>query len=219
MIGTPNMDSRHYLIRHGQTDWSLSGQHTGRTDIPLTEQGEQDARDLAKRLRAVRISHVFTSPRQRARRTCELAGLDAVAELEPDLAEWDYGDYEGQRSVDIRKGRPDWNLFRDGCPRGESPVQVSERADRVIARLRAVEGNTAIFSHGHFGRVLAARWIGLPVNQAQHFLLSTASLSILGHEHNLAEESAIVLWNAVSNENCDGGPSPVLKFAAMKGSQ
>ena len=203
MSGTPTMNSRLYLIRHGQTDWSLSGQHTGRTDIPLTEQGEQDARDLAEPLRAVRFCRVFTSPLQRARRTCELVGLDAVAALEPDLAEWDYGDYEGQRSVDIRKGRPDWNLFRDGCPRGESPVQVSERADRVIARLRAVDGNTAIFSHGHFGRVLAARWIGLPVKHAQPFLLSTASLSILGYEHNLADEPAIVLWNAVSNENFD----------------
>ena len=208
MIATPDMLPRLYLVRHGETAWSLSGQHTGRTDVPLTEQGEQDARDLAKRLRAVRFSRVFTSPRQRARRTCELVGLDAVAALEPDLAEWDYGDYEGQRSVDIRKERPDWILFRDGCPHGESPVQVSERADRVIARLRALEGNTAIFSHGHFGRVLAARWIGLPVSHAQHFLLSTASLSVLGHEHNLAGESAIVLWNAVSNEIFDGVPLP-----------
>ncbi len=191
---------RIFLIRHGETEWSLSGQHTGRTDIPLTEQGEQDARKLAEPLRAVRFSGVFTSPRQRARRTCELVGLDAVAEIEPDLAEWDYGDYEGQRTVDIRKGRPDWNLFRDGCPRGESPAQVFDRADRLIARLRAMEGNIAAFSHGHFGRVVAARWIGLSVRQAQHFLLSTASLSILGHEHNLAEEPAIVLWNAVSNE-------------------
>ena len=200
------MLARLYLSRHGETAWSLSGQHTGRTDVPLTDKGEQDARDLAERLRAARFSRVFTSPRQRARRTCELVGLDAVAEIEPDLAEWDYGDYEGQRSAEIRKGRPDWNLFRDGCPRGESPAQISERADRVIARLRALEGNIAIFSHGHFGRVLAARWIGLPVGQAQHFLLSTASLSILGYEHNLAEESAIVLWNAVSNQMCDGVP-------------
>lgn len=219
MIGTPNMDSRLYLIRHGETAWSLSGQHTGRTDIPLTEQGEQDARELGEWLRAVRFSRVFTSPRQRARRTCELIGLDAVVEIEPDLAEWDYGDYEGQHSVDIRKGRLDWNLFQDGCPRGESPVQVSERADRVIARLRALEGNIAIFSHGHFGRVLAARWIGLPVGQAQHFLLNTASLSILGYEHNLASESAIVLWNAVSNEICDSVPSSTLKFAARKGAR
>ena len=163
MIGTPNMDSRLYLIRHGETAWSPTGQHTGRTDILLTEQGEQDAGELAERLQAVRFSRVFTSPRQRARRTCELVRMDAVAEIEPDLAEWDYGDYEGQRSVEIRKARPVWNLFRDGCPGGESPAQVSERADRVIARLRAREGNIAIFSHGHFGRVLAARW--MPVSR------------------------------------------------------
>jgi len=213
------MLARLYLMRHGETAWSLSSQHTGRTDVPLTDKGEQDARVLAEQLCGVTFSRVFTSPRQRARRTCELVGLDAVAEIEPDLAEWDYGDYEGQRSVDIRTGRPDWNLFQDGCPRGESPVEVSERADRVIARLRALEGNVAIFSHGHFGRVLAARWIGSPVSQAQHFLLSTASLSVLGYEHNLAEESVIVLWNAVSNEIDDLVPSPTLKFAAMKGAR
>ena len=200
MIGMPRMLSRLYLVRHGETAWSLSGQHTGRTDIPLNEKGEQDARKLAERLRAVRFSRVFTSPLQRARRTCELAGLNEIAEVEPDLAEWDYGDYEGQSPVEIRKARPDWNVFRDGCPRGESPAQVSERADRLITRLRTLEGNIAIFSHGHFGRVLAARWIGLRVRQAQRFLLSTASLSILGYEHNLAEESAIVLWNSVPNE-------------------
>jgi len=195
----PSVLSRLYLIRHGETAWSLSGQHTGLTDIPLTEQGERDARKLAERLGAVKFSCVFTSSLQRARRTAELAGLRDIAEIEPDLPEWGYGDYEGQRPVDIRKARPDWNVFRDGCPRGESPTQVSERADRLIARLRTLEGNIALFSHGHFGRVLAARWIGLPVNQAQHFLLSTASLSILGYEHNLATESAIILWNAVSS--------------------
>jgi len=194
------MVPRLYLVRHGETAWSLSGQHTGRTDIPLTEQGENDARKLAGRLRAVKFSRVFTSPLQRARRTCELAGLNEVAEIEPDLTEWNYGEYEGQRPGDIRKERPDWNVFQDGCPRGESTAQVSERADRLIAWLRMLKGNIAIFSHGHFGRVLAARWIGLPVGQAQHFLLSTASLSILGYEHNLAEEPAIVLWNAVSNQ-------------------
>jgi broad specificity phosphatase PhoE len=194
----PSLLSRLYLMRHGETAWSLSGQHTGRTDIPLTEQGEQDARGLAERLHAVEFSHVFTSPLQRARRTCELAGLGKVAEIEPDLVEWDYGDYEGQRPVDIRKARPDWNVFRDGCPGGESPSQVSERSDRLIARLRALEGNIAIFSHGHFGRVLAARWIGLQIRQAQHFLLGTASVSILGYEHNLAEAPAIVLWNGAS---------------------
>jgi probable phosphoglycerate mutase len=191
---------RIYLLRHGETEWSLSGQHTGRTDLPLTEQGEQDARKLGERLSAARFNRVFTSPRQRARRTCELVGFAPVAEIEPDLAEWDYGDYEGQRSVDILQRRPDWNLFRDGCPCGESPAQVSERADRFIARLRALEGNVALFSHGHFGRALAARWIGSPVSQAQHLLLSTASISILGYEHNHADEPVIALWNAGSSE-------------------
>jgi broad specificity phosphatase PhoE len=196
----PSLLSRLYLMRHGETAWSLSGQHTGRTDIPLTEQGEQDARKLADRLSAVKFSRVFTSPLQRARRTCELAGLGGVAEIEPDLVEWDYGDYEGQRPADIRKSRPDWNVFRDGCPGGESPTQVSERADGLIARFRTMEGNIATFSHGHFGRVLAARWIGLQIRQAQHLLLGTASVSILGYEHNRAESPAIVLWNAVSKE-------------------
>jgi len=196
--GWPSMLSQLCLVRHGETAWSLSGQHTGRTDIPLTEKGEQDARKLAERLSTVKFSHVFTSPLQRARRTCVLAGLGEVAEIEPDLVEWDYGDYEGQRPADIRAARPGWNVFRDGCPGGESPAQVSERADRLIARLRTLEGNIAIFSHGHFGRVLAARWIGLEIRQAQNLLLSTASVSILGYEHNLAEVPAIVLWNAVS---------------------
>jgi broad specificity phosphatase PhoE len=185
-----------FLIRHGETEWSLSGRHTGRTDIPLTEQGELDARKLGERLRDLTFSQVFTSPRQRARRTCELAGVGPVAKIDPDLAEWDYGDYEGQHSVDIRKGRPDWNLFRDGCPRGETPAQISDRADRLIARLRALDGNIALFSHGHFGCVLAVRWIGLPVIEGQHFLLGTASLSILGCEPNHPEVPAIELWNS-----------------------
>jgi broad specificity phosphatase PhoE len=191
---------RIYLVRHGETAWSLSGQHTGRTDLPLTGHGEQDARKLTERLHAVNFSRVFSSPLLRARRTSELAGLGEVAEIESDAVEWDYGDYEGQRPADIRKERPNWSIFRDGCPRGELPAQVSNRADRLIARLRTLEGNIAIFSHGQFGRVLGARWIGLPIRQAQHFLLSTASLSILGYGHSLAEEPAIVLWNAVSND-------------------
>lgn len=200
VTGKQSTLARIYLVRHGQTAWSISGQHTGRTDIPLTEQGELDTRQLAERLRAVRFSRVFTSPLQRARQTYELAGLKEIAEIEPDLTEWDYGDYEGLRPAEIRKAQPDWNVFRDGCPRGESPTQISERTDRLIARLRALEGNIAIFSHGHFGRVLAARWIGLSVRQAQAFLLNTASLSILGYEHNVPEVPAIVLWNAVSND-------------------
>jgi probable phosphoglycerate mutase len=193
-----NMLPRIYLIRHGETEWSLSGQHTGRTDIPLTAPGEDGARELGQRLRDIQFARVLTSPRQRARRTCELAGLGSAAEIEPDLAEWDYGDYEGQRSANILQARPDWNLFRDGCPRGETPAQISDRADRLIARLRVLEGNVALFSHGHFGRVLAARWIGLPVSEAQRFLLDTASLSILGYEPNHVESPVIALWNAGS---------------------
>ncbi|MFN0192983.1 MAG: histidine phosphatase family protein [Aestuariivirga sp.] len=188
-----------YLVRHGETAWSLSGQHTGRTDIPLTERGEQDARTLAGRLHGVSFNRVFTSPLQRARRSAELAALNRPAEIDADLAEWDYGDYEGLRTDEIRERMPGWNVFRDGCPRGESPIQVSLRADRVIARLRNLEGDIAVFSHGHFGRVLAVRWIGLEIAQALHFLLGTASISILGYGHNLVEEPAIVLWNALPN--------------------
>jgi broad specificity phosphatase PhoE len=194
------MLQRLYLVRHGETAWSLSGQHTGRTDIPMTERGEQDARTLADRLHGVGFNRVFTSPLQRARRTSKLTAINCAAEIDPDLAEWDYGDYEGLRTGEIRERKPDWNIFRDGCPRGESPTQVSMRADRVIARLRNLEGDIAIFSHGHFGRVLAARWIGLGIEQALHFLLGTASLSILGYGHNLVEEPAIILWNSRPDE-------------------
>jgi broad specificity phosphatase PhoE len=192
------MPAQIFLIRHGETAWSKSGQHTSQTDLPLNEQGELEARTLVGWLREIKFSRVLTSPRQRARRTCELAGLDSAAEIEPDLAEWDYGDYEGLRTSEILKSQPDWNLFRDGCPHGEMPGEISKRADRLIARLLALEGNIALFSHGHFGRVLAARWIGLPVNEAQRFLLSTASLSILGYEHNSVAEPVIALWNAVA---------------------
>ena len=190
---------RLHFIRHGETAWSLSGQHTGRTDIALNEQGEQDARMLAVPLAAINFSQVFSSPLRRARQTCELAGLGEGVQIEPDQSEWDYGDYEGQRPIDIREKRPDWNVFRDGCPGGESPSQISDRADQLIARLRVLDGNIAVFSHGHFGRVLAARWIALRVEHAQSFLLSTASLSILGYEHNSAAEPAIVLWNKIED--------------------
>ena len=200
-----------HLIRHGETEWSLSRRHTGRTDIPLTPRGEEAARKLGQLLRGISFARVLSSPLLRARRTCELARLGPMAEIEPDLAEWDYGDYEGQTSAEIHEARPGWNVFRDGCPRGETLAQISSRADHIIARLRVLEGDVAIFSHGHFGRVLGARWIGLPVEQSQHFLLSTASLSILGYEHNLVKESAIVLWNAVSNEAFDMAPPPVPK--------
>jgi probable phosphoglycerate mutase len=186
---------RIYLIRHGETEWSQSGRHTGRTDIPLSADGEDRARELATRLQDIKFSRVLTSPRQRARQTCELAGLGRMAEIEPDLAEWNYGDYEGLRSAEILRKRPEWNLFRDGCPNGESPVQVGDRADRVIARLRALEGNVALFSHGHFGRVLAARWAGLAVSAARHFLFGTAALGILDFEHHAAGSPVIALWN------------------------
>jgi broad specificity phosphatase PhoE len=185
-----------YFVRHGQTEWSLSGQHTGRTDIPLTAQGEDEARALAPWLKSVQFMRVFTSSRQRARRTCELAGLGSQAELEPDLAEWDYGEYEGKLSSDIRKDRPNWNVFQDGCPGGEMPAQISDRADRLIARLCAMEGNIALFSHGEFGPALAARWIGLQVVEGKHLLLGTASLSVLGFNVAHPDLRVIALWNA-----------------------
>lgn len=196
MSATASTLLRLYLVRHGGTEWSLSGQHTGRTDIPLTARGEDEARALGKCFRDIQFARVLTSPRQRARRTCELAGLGPAAEIQPDLAEWDYGDYEGQRTVDIRKERLGWNVFRDGCPHGEMPAQVSDRADRLIAHLGAVDGNVALFSHGQFGSVLAMRWIGLPVAEGQHFPLGPASLSILGPEPGHPEVRVITLWNA-----------------------
>ncbi len=191
------MLSKIYFIRHGETAWSLSGQHTSRTEMPLTAVGELAARGLGAKLQAVNLTKVLTSPRVRARRTCELTGLPG-AEIENDLAEWDYGDYEGLRSVEIRASRPDWNIYFDGCPNGESPAQISARADRLILRLQTMSGAVALFSHGHFGRVLAARWIGLPVAQAGHFGLHTASLNILGYEQSLQPVPAILLWNATS---------------------
>jgi broad specificity phosphatase PhoE len=183
-----------YLARHGETAWSVSGQHTGRTDILLTARGERNAEGLGQRLSGITFAKVLTSPLSRARRTCELAGFGAGAEADPDLQEWDYGRYEGRRTVDIRKERPGWYLFSDGCPGGESVEAIGARADRVVARLRSVEGNVLVFSHGHILRVLAARWLGLPAGEARLFLLSTAALSILGYEHAL-NEPAIRLWN------------------------
>jgi probable phosphoglycerate mutase len=183
-----------YLARHGETAWSLSGQHTGRTDLPLTEQGERNARALGSRLSTLTFAKVFTSPLQRAARTCELAGFKAVAEADPNLLEWDYGQYEGHRSTEIRAGRPQWDLFRDGCPGGESPEQVGARADNVIRRIRGSEGNILLFSSGHLLRVLTARWLGLEPSAARYWVLDTASLSLLGYEHNLFEP-VIRAWN------------------------
>ena len=187
-----------YFMSHGETLWSLSGQHTGRTDIPLTAHGEDQARGLARSLPRIQFAHVFTSPTQRARRTCELAGLGSAAEIEPDIAEWDYGDYDGLRSVDIRKARPDWNIFRDGCPGGETPEEISDRADRQIAKLVLLSGNVALFSHGHFGCVLAARWISVPVLNGQHFSLNPASIGILSINPSHPDVRVISLWNAAS---------------------
>ncbi len=183
-----------YLARHGETAWSISGQHTGRTDLPLTERGERNARRLGERLNGLKFAKVLTSPLQRAARTCELAGFGRLAELEPDLLEWNYGDYEGRRSAEIHAERPEWRLFRDGCPGGESLGQVAARADRVVRQIRAQKGDVLLFSSGHFLRVLAARWLGLEPAAGQLFLLSTASLSALSYEHNLSEP-AIRLWD------------------------
>lgn len=183
-----------YLARHGETIWSLSGQHTGVTDLPLTTTGEQNARSLAGRLHPVNFAEVFTSPLQRARRTSELAGFGRVAKIDPDLSEWDYGEYEGLTTAQIHAKRPGWLLFRDGCPGGETPSEIGARADRVVKRIRAISGNVLLFSSGHFLRVLAARWLGLETLAGRYFVLSTASLSILGYEHD-ATEPAIRLWN------------------------
>lgn len=184
-----------HLIRHGQTAWSLSGRHTGRTDIPLTPRGEDEARALEASLRGPGFSHVLTSPRLRARQTAALAGLGTQAAVEPDLAEWDYGDYEGLRSVEIRADRPDWNIFRDGCPNGESSAEITARADRLLAALSSLTGRVALFSHGHFGRCLAARWIGIELQAAQHLLLGTASIGILGYDPGHPENRVIAQWN------------------------
>lgn len=182
------------LVRHGETEWSASGRHTGRTDIPLSAEGERKARGLRERLEGQTFDRVFTSPLARARRTCELAGFCERAKVDPDLLEWNYGDYEGRKTSEIMAERPSWLLFRDGCPNGEQPADVGARADRVIARLRAAETPAIVFSSGHILRVLAARWLGLAPSEGRLFMLGTASVSILGYEHD-KNEPAIELWN------------------------
>lgn len=186
---------RVYFIRHGETAWSLSGQHTGRTDVPLTPAGEAEAGTLAGRLAGLTFEAVWSSPLQRARQTCVLAGLGTQMTVDPDLYEWDYGDYEGLRLAEIYDKRPDWNIFLDGCPHGETPADVAARVDRVIARARAVPGDVALCSHGHLGRALAARWLGLAVAHGGLFVLGTASVSVLGYAHDRVAEPAIVQWN------------------------
>jgi probable phosphoglycerate mutase len=184
-----------YLARHGETAWSLTGQHTGLTDLPLTERGERNARRLGERLKGLTFAKVFTSPLQRASRTCELAGFGPAAEVDPNLVEWDYGQYEGRRTSEIRAERPDWQLFRDGCPGGESPKQVAARADQVVGRVRAIQGDVLIFTSGHFLRVLAVRWLGLESSQnSRYFMLNTASLCAFGYEHDFSRP-VIRLWN------------------------
>ena len=192
----PRTPPQLYLIRHGATAWTETGQHTSRTDLVLSAGGEAEARALEPRLRDIAFAHVLISPRQRARQTCELAGLGAQADVDPDLAEWDYGDYEGRSSADIHRTSPHWNLFLDGCPHGESPQRIADRADRLIERLRVLNGPIALFTHGQFGCALAARWIGLPVIDAEHFALSTATLSLLDHATHHPEVPVIALWNS-----------------------
>jgi len=196
-----------YLARHGETAWTISRQHTGVTDLPLTSQGEAEAIRLRQRLEGIKFAAVLTSPLQRAVRTCELAGFGTAAEIEPDLREWDYGAYEGRTSTEIHTERPDWQLFRDGCPAGESPDQIGARADRVVLRVRAIPGDTLLFSSGHFLRVFAARWLGLEPGAGRFFVLGTASLSAVGYEHDRSEP-VIRLWDEMSREPRTS-PAPV----------
>ena len=203
------MATQIFLMRHGETAWSLTGQHTGRTDLPLTTNGERGALRLREMLKPINFTCVLTSPRQRARLTCELAGFGAMARLEPDLQEWDYGDYEGRTMAEIRAQQPGWNVFQDGSPQGESVEQVSRRTDRLLAVLRSTPGIVALFSHGHFLRALAVRWIGLPIQAGQHFVLDTASLSILGYEHPDGGVPAISLWNVGAT------PGPIAPAAGI----
>lgn len=188
---------RIYLVRHGETAWSRSGQHTGRTDLTLTPEGEAEARTLTTRMAGIPFARVFSSPRRRACQTCELAGLGDGMVIEPDAAEWDYGAYEGLRAEEIRAERPDWNIYRDGCPAGESPEDIAARADRLIARLRTLSGATALFSHGHFSRVLAVRWAGWPVAAAGQLQINTASLGLLTCEQSRSRP-VIALWNSTA---------------------
>lgn len=193
-----------YLVRHGETAWSRTGQHTGRTDLGLTPHGEQQARTLASRLHGIAFDHVLVSPRLRARQTCELAGLSGASRVEPDLAEWDYGDYEGQRSLEIQAIHPHWNVWRDGCPHGETPADIARRVDGLIGRLGQLHGNVALFAHGHLGAALAVRWLDLPLIAGQHFPLWPASLSNLGHEAPHPTRRVIRLWN----ETAAAEPAP-----------
>lgn len=187
-----------YLARHGETIWSLSGQHTGMTDIPLTEQGEKNAKQLGQHLQGLSFTKVFSSPLQRALKTCELAGFGTIVTPDPLLQEWNYGDYEGRTTIEIQTIQPDWSIFRDGCPGGESPEQVAQRSDQMIEKMKAINGDILIFAHAHILRMLTTRWLSLPAFAGRLYFLSTASLSILGYEHHLSEP-VIRLWNDTSH--------------------
>jgi len=182
-----------FLIRHGETEWSLNGRHTGVSDIPLTENGRRVARLWQPYAAARKLALVLSSPLQRARQTCELAGLGTRAQFEDGLVEWNYGDYEGLTPQQIRALQPEWLIFRDGCPRGESPAAVGERVDRVIERIRSAAGDVAVFAHGHVLRAFGARWLGLPASAGSHFLLETATLCVLSSYHDVP---AVKRWNA-----------------------
>lgn len=180
------------LVRHGETAWSRAGKHTGRTDIPLTKRGREEAQAVGVVLRRRQFALVLTSPLRRAEETCRLAGLGAAAARRDGLMEWEYGAYEGRTTIDVRKERPGWSLWRDGVPDGETAAQVGERVDRVIAELRAAAGDAAVFAHGHVLRILAARWLGLRPNDGRLFALDPATVSILGYER---ETPVVRMWN------------------------
>jgi probable phosphoglycerate mutase len=186
------MASQLWLIRHGETEWSRSGAHTGRTDLPLTDTGRARAEAIGRFLKGRPFALVLTSPLSRARDTCRLAGYGEAAQIEPNLREWDYGDYEGRTTPDIRRERPDWSLWTDGVPNGESIAQVAQRAQAVIEKAFNAGGDVALFAHGHILRILTACWLGLPANDARLFALATASLSVLGFER---DTRVITLWN------------------------
>lgn len=183
-----------FVARHGETAWTITGQHTGLTDLPLTERGENNARQLGKRLEGVHFDHVLTSPLQRTMRTCELAGFGKVATKDPDLVEWNYGDYEGKTTKEIRVTNPQWDIYRDGCPGGESVEDVVQRAKRVVERVRALDGHTLLFSSSHFLRMMATCWLDLAPTEGRCFYLGTAALSVLGYEHGL-DDPVVRLWN------------------------
>lgn len=195
---------RLFLVRHGDTAWTDTGQHTGRTDLALNKRGEERAIQLGDILRPISFAHVYTSPLQRASRTCELVGFGKIAAVDADLVEWDYGDFEGKLTRDILKDQPGWELFRDGCPAGESPQAVADRADRFIARVRHIEGNVLAFSSGHIIRMIAARWLGLPPDAGRFFFCRPASVGVLGFEHHHRAEPVIELWNHVLRPFVDG---------------